>query len=312
MAATIWHKRLGGAALAIALAGCGGASAYSIAPQWPHTLSLTAQSQRIHPWLYVGGLLNNTIAIYDLAATGSPQIGAITQGISGPYGIAIDGAGTLYVANENAGDVTIYPAGTTAPTLTLSQGLTTPFGVAVDTNGDVYVTNPAQGGSDIVVYAQGQIVPSRTIESSSLQHPNQLVFDSARNLYICDALTGVWEIPFGSQQLVSLHLQGLVRPLGIAINPRNDDLFVSLFSGAGKVLVFAPGDENAIRTLNNGVGADTLTVGKVSRAEDVFVPDSKASIVHVYKAGQIDPAFTFGTPGAHYPFGVAFKPAGVP
>jgi hypothetical protein len=312
MAATIWRKRLAGAALGIVLTGCGGMNASSIAPQRPQSLSLTAQSKRSHPWLYVGGLLNNTIAIFDLAAPGSPQIGAITQGISGPYGIAIDGAGTLYVANENAGDVTIYPAGATAPALTLSQGLTNPFGVAVDTNGDVYVTNPAQGSAEIVVYAQGQIVPSRTIRSSSLEHPNQLVFDSARNLYICDALTGVWEIPFGSQQLISLNLQGLVRPLAIAINPRNGDLFVSLFSGAGKVLVFAPGNENAIRTLNNGVGADTLTVGQVRQAEDVFVPDSKASIVHVYKADQINPNFTFNTPGAHYPFGVAFKPAGVP
>jgi serine/threonine-protein kinase len=262
--------------------------------------------------LYVAGLLSNTIAIYDLATFGTPQIGTISQGVSGPYGIAIDGQGTLYVANENTGNVTIYPAGTSAPSLTLSQGLTDPFGVAVDTNGDVYVTNPAPGAPDIVVYPQGQIAPSRTIKSSSLRAPNQLVFDSARNLYICDSFTGVWEIPFSSQQLTSLNLRGLVRPIAITIDPLDGDLFVSLFSGAGEVLVFAPGNVNAVRSLNNSEGADTLTVGKVGRVEEVFVPDSKSSIVHVFKHNQNNPKSTINTPGAHYPFGVAFKPAGVP
>jgi hypothetical protein len=312
MRAMMWHKRLAVAALGIVLAGCSGMSAPSSAPQQAQSLSLASPMAKSHPWLYVAGLLNDTIAIYDLAKAGTPQVGSITQGISGPYGIAIDGAGTLYVANENAGNVTIYPAGANAPTLTLWQGLKTPFGVAVDTNGDVYVTNPDPSAPDIVVYPAGQIVPSRTITSSSIRTPNQLAFDSARNLYICDARTGVWEIPFGSEQPVSLNLQGVVRPLAIAIDPRNNDLFVSLFSGAGEVLVFAPGNKNAIRTLNNSVGADTLTVGEVRHVEDVFVPDSKASVVHVYKADQINPKFTINTSGAHYPFGVAFKPAGVP
>jgi hypothetical protein len=306
MAAMICHKRLAGVALSIALTGCGGTSATSIAPQQTQLLERAPQSKTSHPWLYVGGLLNNTIAIYDLAAPGTPQVGAITQGISGPYGIAIDTAGTLYVANENAGN------GTTSPSLTLSQGLKSPFGVAVDTNGDVYVTNPAQGAPDIVVYPAGQSVPSRIITSNSIKTPNQLVFDSARNLYICDAQTGVWEIPFGSQQPISLNLQGLTRPIAITIDPRNEDLFVSLFSGAGEVLVFAPGNVHAIRTLNNSVGADTLTVGKVGHTEDIFVPDSKASIAHVYTDTRINPKSTLNTQGAHYPFGVAFKPAGVP
>jgi hypothetical protein len=307
-----WHKRLAGLVLGTMLSGCNGMSASSTAPQQALSMSSQLQTAKSHPWLYVAGLLGKTIAIYDLAKAGTPEIGSITQGISGPYGIAVDGAGTLYVANENAGNVTIYPAGAIAPSLTLAQGLTTPFGVAVDTNGDVYVTNPSPGAPDIVVYPAGKTAPSRTISNSSITEPNQLAFDPARNLYICDARTGVWEIPFGSQQPISLNLQGVVRPLAIAIDPRNDDLFVSLFSGAGKVLVFAPGNQNAIRTLNNGVGADTLTVGELRQVEDVFVPDSKASIVQVYKASQINPTFTINTPGAHYPFGVAFKPAGVP
>src|ERR1700722_13059127 len=83
-----------------------------------------------HAWIYVSGTNTNNVLIYDLAKFGTPQIGEITTGINGPRGLFLDPAGTLYVANIGSGTVTIYPAGATTPSLTLSQGLIQPASAA--------------------------------------------------------------------------------------------------------------------------------------------------------------------------------------
>jgi len=84
-----------------------------------------------------------------------PAQSPITNGISGPVGLAFDSASNLYVSNYYSNTVTQYAAQTgTVPTypttpsafaLTLPSGMTpalqTPEGVAVDGSGNVYVDN---------------------------------------------------------------------------------------------------------------------------------------------------------------------------
>jgi YVTN family beta-propeller protein len=86
-----------------------------------------------------------------------PTQAPITNGISGPVGLAFDAASNLYVANyytntvtqyaEQPGAVSRYLATPTSFTLTLPSGmnpaLQTPEGVAVDASGNVYVDNTA-------------------------------------------------------------------------------------------------------------------------------------------------------------------------
>jgi YVTN family beta-propeller protein len=84
-----------------------------------------------------------------------PAQAPITNGISGPVGLAFDSASNLYVSNyysntvtqyaAQTGTVPTYPATPSAFTLTLPSGMTpalqTPEGVAVDGSGNVYVDN---------------------------------------------------------------------------------------------------------------------------------------------------------------------------
>ena len=81
------------------------------------------------PWLFVAGQANNVVNAYDLVAPGQPLVETITTGVESPVGLTIDAAGTLYVSNAG-GNVTIYPAGQTSPTLTLP--VHSPVGVAID------------------------------------------------------------------------------------------------------------------------------------------------------------------------------------
>jgi hypothetical protein len=93
---------------------------------------MSANANPKHAWLYVGGQNNATVGIYDMGKLGFPLIGTITQGLGQVEGLTIDGQGTLYVANVNTATVTIYPAGSVTPSLTLSQGLSRPYMAAVD------------------------------------------------------------------------------------------------------------------------------------------------------------------------------------
>jgi hypothetical protein len=261
-----------------------------------------------HPWLYVTGYYNSVLSIYDLSKFGTPKIGQITQGISGPGGVAVDAQGAVYVANQTSGNVTIYPPGGTTPSLTLSQGLSHASGVAVDTNGDVYVSN--RGGTpDIVVYPPGQSTPSRTITSNLIQDPAQLVFDSARDLYIADPFAGVSEIKFGSQQPVSLGLQGLWHAGGI--DPLNGNLFVGDCGGGKQINVYAPGNPNPVRTLSGMSRSYFMTIGRVRRVEYVFAPNFESDTVTVYRHNATNPSTTLVT-GQSGAGAVAFKPADVP
>lgn len=314
------------------LFGCGAAAATqeSLAPkqsvaqaQSPSLPSgsggwMAQHANRKHPWMYVASGTSSVVAIYDLTGPVGPhKIGEITQGLNRPGGLAIDAQGTLYAANYDngiaGGAVTIYPAGATIPSLTLSQGLSVPLDVAVDANGDVYVVNRGNPPS-IVVYPPGQSTPSRTITSTLIQVPAQVLFDSARNLYFSDNVTGVSEIPFGSQQPVSLNLQRQGGATGgIALDPKNGNLFVSYIHGPNDVFVYAPGNGVPLRKLKVVVQACFLDSGAIRNAEYIFAPDCGTSgNVWVFKHNANNPYTVLTFTAAGGACCIAFKPGGVP
>jgi hypothetical protein len=299
-------KRVRHAVLAVAgilLANCVAASASG----W-----MSARANPKHPWLYVAGYNNNVVSIYDLAELGTPQIGKVTQGVSGPAGITVDPSGTLYVVDQNANAVTIYPPRATAPTLTLSEGLDFPNSAAVAANGDVYVTSRSNAPAQIIVFPKGQTTPSQYITGPLIQDPLQDFFDAADDLYFTDYSTGVNVLPAGSQQVVSLGLQEAPTPAGIVLDPHNGNLVVQNYApNAYKTLVYAPGNVNPVRVVNNGLGANLLALGTVRHAQYLFVPNFFGSTVSIYRRDAMRLQSVLDT-DAENVNGVAFKPAGVP
>jgi hypothetical protein len=218
-----------------------------------------------HMWMYVSGYDSNNVLIYDIDKFGAPQIGAITTGIVGPHCLSLDSAGTLYVANRAGATVTIYPAGSTSPSLTLSQGLTQPISPATDTAGNVWVTNVGSPSS-IVVYPPGQTTPSTTITDKLIQIPRQLTFDKSGNLYFADDATGVSEIPADTTQPVSLGLKKLLSDStnGIAVAPRDGSIFTSFGNLHNQANVYRAGRMNPVRVLS-APSADGVTIARHGR-----------------------------------------------
>lgn len=82
------------------------------------------------------------------------EVGAITNGVSGPIAETLDKFGNLYVANLGNGTISEYSPGQTTPSFAYSSGISLPFVVAVDAHGNVY-EGDGDGFGTVNQYFQG-------------------------------------------------------------------------------------------------------------------------------------------------------------
>src|SRR5438309_347181 len=96
--------------------------------------------------LYVANL-SGSITVYAAGASATPvaTIAGDNTGLNYPLGIALDGAGNIYVTNWGTNSITVYAAGASGnatPTATItSAGLIQPRGIALDGAGNIYVAS---------------------------------------------------------------------------------------------------------------------------------------------------------------------------
>ena len=100
-----------------------------------------------------------------------------------PYGMAVDGAGNLYVANVFGG-VNIYSAKGFKLTNTITAGLSYPAAVAIAFGGNIYVAN--NGGDDITIYNPA-LAQVGTITDSTLYSPDSMYIDGNNDIWVLDA-----------------------------------------------------------------------------------------------------------------------------
>ena len=150
----------------------------------------------------VANQLNNSITVYAAGAMGNipptVTIAGSNTGLNHPWGIALDGAGQLYVTNGNDSTINVYAAGATGnatPMATIAgnnTGLAGPYGIALDAAGRVYVANI--DNNTITVYAAGatgNATPTATIAGSNtgLNGPAGIALDAAGQLYVVNINT---------------------------------------------------------------------------------------------------------------------------
>lgn len=92
----------------------GGALSHGASRQLPR------YPKRSHGLLYVTDNYPNAINIFPLKGPNQKQIGTITDGVNGPWGLSVDSNKSLYVANQYSGNVTVYAYGTTIPSMVYS------------------------------------------------------------------------------------------------------------------------------------------------------------------------------------------------
>ena len=230
------------------------------------------------------GTGNNNGLVVKVAANG-PQTSfgpTLPTPLEYPQGLAMDGAGNLYIADNNKNAVIEIPAGCNSSCaqeqiLPNPLGLRSQLGVAVDGAGDVFFSDfldgevgevPASGGAETVVYSPG--TGSTPVSGSS---PVGLAVDAAGEVFIADfGLKKVVEIPPGC---TSSGCQipigaGWDQPEAVAVDAAGDVFVADETLGEVEVPTGCTNNNNNCQITVSGVLAYGVAVdGK----GDIFIPD---------------------------------------
>ena len=235
--------------------------------------------------------INASAGTFSIPVTvaGTPTVSTLQSGFDDPFGLAVDAAGNLYVANTDNNTVSeLNPAGQVIATL---SGFNGPFGLAVDSAGNLYVAN-AGGDTVSELNPGGQVIAT----VSGFSGPAGLAFDSAGNLYVVNSTAGtVSKVTLTPTPVVSTFASGFVEPFGLAFDAGNlyvanaDNDTVSKVTPAGVVSTFASG-------LGGPAGLAFDSAG------NLYVSNDDGTVSEVTPAGVVS-TFAFGF---NNPAGLAF------
>lgn len=202
------------------------------------------------PCIYVTNPVyaSQSITVYPTSATGNvAPIRAISGGMTllkAPYGIAVDAAGDIYVADylgtgSTSGAVEVYAPGSNgnvAPFEYISgsaTGLSAPAGVAINPlNGNIYVLN--DGNYSVTIYSPGStgnVAPIGTIAGSRTKLTGEtfgIAFDASANLYIGNDNNTITVYAAGATgnirpiRTISGPRTKLTEPINIALDPSSN------------------------------------------------------------------------------------------
>jgi hypothetical protein len=231
--------------------------------------------------LFVANGRSNVVEIY---AKKPPNalVGEITDGISGPNGMAVDAAGNLFVANVDNQTVTKYPPGSTKPSKTYTMGfnqrLTNPLNVAVGKDGTLYLVNYINNGSQVLEYPRRSMTPSIAINING--GAEGLALDAGNNLYVSfngAVHAGILKFAPGSTTGTDLGIS-LMFAGGLAFDGRGN--LVACDQTAPAIEVFPPGATKPSRTFTNGL-FDPYHIAFGQHFDRLYVADSVSDNVPV-------------------------------
>ncbi len=178
---------------------------------------------------------------------GTTYDGCSTTGLCNPTGVAVDGAGNLYIVdNANSRVVEMTPTGAASVVSTPGLTLSNPYGAAVDGTGDLYIAD-IWNNRVVEVTAAGvaSVVNVGTPGGEALNAPQDVAVDGAGNLYISDAGNNriVEMTPAGVASVVNVGTPGgtaLSGPAGVAVDAAGN-LYIADYFNSRVVEVTAAG-----------------------------------------------------------------------
>jgi hypothetical protein len=252
------------------------------------------------------------IATAYVSGTGSgPQVAylpgvqsTVSSGLSGPFGVAADGSGNIYIADSQNGRIlkgTLSGGAYTQTPLPVSN-LSVPFGIVVDSSGNVYIADP--NNEQVLKETLSGGAYTQSTVGSGLAGPFSVAVDASGNVYIADSYNSrvLKETPSGGGYTQSTIWSGPSFPQGIAVD------------GSGNVYIAEPNNNQVLKeTLSGGVYTES-TVGSgmsipyglsVDGAGNLYVADTGNSrVLKETLSGGVYTQSTIGS-GFSYPYDVA-------
>jgi len=202
----------------------------------------------------------------------SPDV-ALT-GLSHPFGVAIDSAGTLYVSDSANNRVIAVAAGTGQPVVLPFNGLWEPCGVAVDHAGTVYV---ADSLNNRVLRLAAGADSATEVPITGLNYPGGIAVDGTGNLYIADRGSHqVVKLAAGTSTPTVLPFNGISDPVDVAVDTAGavyatDGTMHSNDPSSGRVLKLDPDAESSVALPISGLRPPFGVT--VDNAGDVYITE---------------------------------------
>jgi sugar lactone lactonase YvrE len=216
---------------------------------------------------------------------------AIGNGWLQPSGVAVDGAGNVFVANSplspggGGGSVVKETlSGGVYTQSTIGSGFSSPTGIAVDGAGNVYVVDSAQQGVfKETPSPQGYL--QTKIPTAGLGQPVGIAVDGAGNLFITDAANNniVEEAPSQGSYIQSVIGTGLNTPTGIAVDG-NGNLYVGDWGNQRIVMETLSAGVYSQSTLLNNIPESGAVGGSlaVDGAGNLYVAETSLNQIVMY------------------------------
>jgi len=277
------------------------------------TVDIICEAPPVTPRLYIANLAGNNITSYANPATVNGNIapdtnlaGAATL-LANPSDIVVNSAGALLASNFSTPSVTGYADaentnGNQAPNRNVQGGATGlggPTTLAINTAQDlVFVANIATAPDSIVVYADtasasfnGNLAPTRTIQSGDLNNPFGINFGGGDDLYVANnANNNVLVFANASSR------NGVIAATRILTNAAFAGIF-DVYVDSSDRLYVVNSTPNRVDIFNNAsslngsvspavsltvTGATSITAIAVDAAGTGYIVDSGANAVYAY------------------------------
>jgi hypothetical protein len=267
-----------------------------------HVSSLPQPATASTALLYVA-TSKGTVLVYDQSNQKKGPIQTLdsSNGLRLPFGLFVDSAQNLYVADEENEAIYLFPAGATQPSVTYSDPGEYPDSVARCPDGKMYAGNYA-GTTDrygsVSIYSANAKKPSHVLTSSNFFSVSGVACDSNNNLYVAyyytDAGPGyVSEYGPGGTGKGTLLPFSVQAPGSLSIDAAGDFVLTDQFSG---IDYFHPTSSQPFKTIVD----NDLPLGFGLNANDstMWIGDSNTDTVRKVNAKTGKEISSFTTAGA--------------
>jgi len=249
-----------------------------------------------------GQTLNVTQAGASYIAAGPFTI-LVSSNLNNPEGVAVDGAGNVYIADTgNSAINQLIAANTDAATL-VSSGLSNPYGVAVDAEGNVYIADTSDDAIKEWTPANGNLT---ALVSSGLSNPQGVAVDDEGNVYIADSSDGaIKEWTAANSNVTTLVSSGLNALGGVAVDGAGNVYIADTSDGTIKEWTAA--NSNVTTLVSSGLNAPGGVA--VDGAGNVYIADTFNYAIKKWSAANKTVSVLVSS-GLNRPEGVAVNVAG--
>jgi sugar lactone lactonase YvrE len=254
--------------------------------------------------LSIGGVFTVTVVQAGANYIGpGPALTLVSSGLNVPVGVAVDGAGNVYVTDQNDNAVKEWSAATQQVTTLVSSGLSSPQGTAVDASGNVYIADFANNEIKEWNASTHQVT---TLVSSGLNGPYGVAVDAYGDVYIADANNNaIKEWSASTQQVTTLVSSGLHTPLGVAVDD-GGNVYIADFANS-EIKEWNASTYQVTTLVSSGLNGPYGVA--VDGSGDVYIADANNNAIKEWSAST-QQVTTLVYPHPSLPLGVAVDGSG--